>query len=274
MLDCIDNGADLLRGGARYTRGPGTLGIGVADGVNSLAAVKKLVYDEKRLTMDELREALRADFEGYEEVRDLCASRRPSTATTTTTVDQYVRHFAHFVVTEHDKYTTLTGGKMMPSWYPVSSNVPQGMTVAALPSGRQGRQAPGGRRLAQPGDGPARADRRAALGRQVPARGPRRRHAAQRQVRAAGPRRRRGPAALRRLPARVPRPAHLPRPVQRGEGGDAALRAGAAGRVPLAAGARRRLLAPSSWSCTRTSRTTSSRARPTPRSDAGAGGPA
>ena len=72
MLDCIDNGADLLRGGARYKRGPGTLGIGLSDGANSLAAVKKLVYDEKRLTMDELREALRADFEGYEHVRDLC----------------------------------------------------------------------------------------------------------------------------------------------------------------------------------------------------------
>jgi formate C-acetyltransferase len=136
MLDCIDNGADLLRGGARYKRGPGTLGIGVADGVNSLAAVKKLVYDEQRLTMDELREALRADFDGYEEVRDLCLAA-PKYGNDDDTVDQYVRHFAHFVVTEHDKYKTLTGGKMMPSWYPVSSNVPQGMTVAALPSGRK-----------------------------------------------------------------------------------------------------------------------------------------
>ena len=136
MLDCIDNGADLLRGGARYKRGPGTLGIGLSDGANSLAAVKKLVYDEKRLTMDELREALRADFEGHEEVRDLCLAA-PKYGNDDDEVDQYVRHFAHLVVTEHEKYATLTGGKMMPSWYPVSSNVPQGMTVAALPSGRK-----------------------------------------------------------------------------------------------------------------------------------------
>ncbi len=136
MFDCIDKGADLLRGGARYKRGPGTLGIGVADGVNSLAAVKQLVYDEKRITMDELREALRADFEGYEEIRDLCLAA-PKYGNDDDTVDQYVRRFAHFVVTEHDKYKTLTGGRMMPSWYPVSSNVPQGMTVAALPSGRK-----------------------------------------------------------------------------------------------------------------------------------------
>ena len=136
ILDCIDNGADLLRGGARYKRGPGTLGIGVADGVNSLAAVKKLVYDDKRLSMDQLREALRADFEGHEEVRDLCLAA-PKYGNDDDGVDQYVRHFAHFVATEHDKYDTLTGGKMMPSWYPVSSNVPQGMTVAALPSGRK-----------------------------------------------------------------------------------------------------------------------------------------
>jgi formate C-acetyltransferase len=136
MLDCIDNGADLLRGGARYKRGPGTLGIGLSDGANSLAAVKKLVYDEQRLTMDELREALRADFEGYEEVRDLCIAA-PKYGNDDDEVDRYVRDFAHLVVTEHEKYATLTGGTMMPSWYPVSSNVPQGMTVAALPSGRK-----------------------------------------------------------------------------------------------------------------------------------------
>jgi choline trimethylamine-lyase len=136
MLDCIDNGADLLRGGARYKRGPGTLGIGLADGVNSLAAVKKLVYDEKRLTLDELRAALRADFEGFDEVRDLCLAA-PKYGNDDDKADRYVRHFAHLVVTEHDKYATLTGGTMMPSWYPVSSNVPQGMTVAALPSGRK-----------------------------------------------------------------------------------------------------------------------------------------
>ena len=138
MLDCIDNGADLLRGGARYKRGPGTLGIGLSDGVNSLAAVKKLVYDDNRLTMDELREAIRADFEGYEEIRDLCLGM-PKYGNDDDEVDQYVRHFAHLVVAEHEKYPTLTGGTMMPSWYPVSSNVPQGLTVAALPSGRRAK---------------------------------------------------------------------------------------------------------------------------------------
>ena len=138
MLDCIESGADLLRGGARYKRGPGTLGIGLSDGVNSLAAVKKLVYDDKRLTMDELREAIRADFEGYEEVRELCLAA-PKYGNDDDEVDRYVRDFAHMVVTEHEKYPTLTGGTMMPSWYPVSSNVPQGLTVAALPSGRRAK---------------------------------------------------------------------------------------------------------------------------------------
>ncbi len=138
MLDCIENGADLLRGGARYKRGPGTLGIGLSDGVNSLAAVRKLVYDDKRLTLDELREAIRADFEGYDEIRDLCLAA-PKYGNDDDEVDRYVRDFAHMVVTEHEKYATLTGGTMMPSWYPVSSNVPQGLTVAALPSGRRAK---------------------------------------------------------------------------------------------------------------------------------------
>ncbi len=86
ILDCVENGRDLMHGGARYNVGPGMNGNGVADFADSLIAVKKLVYDEKRLPMHTLLEALAADF---------------------------------------------------PALYPVSSNVPQGLSIGALPSGRR-----------------------------------------------------------------------------------------------------------------------------------------
>ena len=65
---CIERGLQLDEGGAIYnygcieTGGHGTVG-------DSLYAIKKLVYDEKKITPHELDAALKANFEGYEEIR-------------------------------------------------------------------------------------------------------------------------------------------------------------------------------------------------------------
>jgi len=136
--DCIPAGLTSREGGCRYPVGKASLvgDKGICDCADYLAAIKYLVFDQKKITMAQLLEAMDANWEGHEDIRQLCL-KVPKYGNDDDTVDQYVRHFAHFVVTEHDKYKTLTGGKMMPSWYPVSSNVPQGMTVAALPSGRK-----------------------------------------------------------------------------------------------------------------------------------------
>lgn len=50
---CVESGTDIMAGGAKYNVGPGTLDIGIADACNSLAAVKKLVFEENKVTMDE-----------------------------------------------------------------------------------------------------------------------------------------------------------------------------------------------------------------------------
>ena len=180
-----------------------------------------------------------------------------------------MRDFAHPVVTEHDKYPTLTGGTMMPSWYPVVSNVPQGMTVAACqPAG--GPASPWRTASRRARARPSRPHGRAALRRQVPARGPGRRHAAQCQVRAPGRRRRRGPAA----PAAYLR-GFLDLPIYHTQFNvvdDQLLRCArpsptSTARCRCGSPATR----PSSWNCTKTSRTTSSRARPTSHCDGGRG---
>jgi len=137
MLDCVESGKEITRGGARYPCGPGTLAIGVADGLNSLAAIKKLVYDDKRLTMTELCEALAADFVGHEDVLAMCLNEVPKYGNDDDYVDSFAQDLLDFVVKEHRKYKTLHGSELMPSWYPVSSNVPQGLAIGALPSGRK-----------------------------------------------------------------------------------------------------------------------------------------
>ncbi len=71
--DCIEKGKDIFSGGARYNsasianNGLGTL-------INSIFAVKTLVYDKKTYTLDEIKKAVLADFEGFEDLRADCLS--------------------------------------------------------------------------------------------------------------------------------------------------------------------------------------------------------
>ena len=54
-----------MHGGARYNVGPGMNGNGVADYADSMVAVKKLVFDEKKVDMATLADAVKHDFKGY-----------------------------------------------------------------------------------------------------------------------------------------------------------------------------------------------------------------
>ena len=60
--NCMATGKDYANGGAEFNVGNGINIIGQADIINSVADVKYLVYDEKKMTMDELCKALDADF--------------------------------------------------------------------------------------------------------------------------------------------------------------------------------------------------------------------
>ena len=61
--DCIGRGMSLQEGGAIYNF-TGPQGFGIANNTDGLVAVKKLVFDEERITMAELRDAIRANY-GY-----------------------------------------------------------------------------------------------------------------------------------------------------------------------------------------------------------------
>ena len=74
ISDCIATGKDTYSGGGRYNQLYITNPVGMVTTANSLCAVKKLVYDDKVITMAELKDALAANFSdnGYDRVRKLC----------------------------------------------------------------------------------------------------------------------------------------------------------------------------------------------------------
>ncbi len=67
---CVEQGLDMNQGGAKYNN-CGSHGVGLADAADSLAAVKKTVFEDKTITAEELIKVLEANFEGYESVRNM-----------------------------------------------------------------------------------------------------------------------------------------------------------------------------------------------------------
>ena len=137
LLDCVEKGKDLMRGGARYNTGPGMNGNGVADYADSMVAVKKLVFDEKKVDMATLADAVKHDFKGYEPLLRLIDEEAPKWGNDDPDVDAVVMELCDFIIKIHAELKGILGNPKMPALYPVSSNVPQGLSIGALPSGRR-----------------------------------------------------------------------------------------------------------------------------------------
>ena len=133
--ECIENAKDYAWGGAKYNTGNGIICIGVADLINSVAAVKHLVYDTKQLTMKQLLAALACDFEDAPEVLKAC-KEAPKYGNDDIEVDELASELFTYIADEIESYRSKFG-VMTPGILPVSGNTPFGLEVGALPSGRR-----------------------------------------------------------------------------------------------------------------------------------------
>lgn len=70
---CIENGLDLSENGAKYNNS-GCHGAGISNAADSLAAIKKLVFDDRTIDPDLLIKALDSNFEGYPDIRNMLLS--------------------------------------------------------------------------------------------------------------------------------------------------------------------------------------------------------
>jgi len=133
--DCIEKGMSREEGGARYNVGVGGNLLGSVDIGNSLATIKRLVFDEKKITMDQLIQALDSNFEGHEDIRKMCLEA-PKFGNDDDCADEEVAWATHLVTEEAGRYRTTYGGRRFPTLTPLSTFVPAGLAVGALPSGR------------------------------------------------------------------------------------------------------------------------------------------
>jgi pyruvate formate-lyase/glycerol dehydratase family glycyl radical enzyme len=133
---CIERGLDFNAGGAKYnTTSP--LGVGPITAGDSLAALKKLVFEEKRLSMEEVVEGLRSDFADTEKIRLTLEKKAPKFGNDEDYVDALCNEVLLAFVDELSKYTNYRGGPYIAGLYYLSANIPFGRDTAATPNGRR-----------------------------------------------------------------------------------------------------------------------------------------
>ncbi|MBW1892369.1 MAG: glycyl radical protein [Deltaproteobacteria bacterium] len=103
--------------------------------IDSLAAIKKLVFDDKKLTMDELIEAMDANFEGKEAIRQMCLNA-PKYGNNDPYADSIGHDIEEFFARLAHNHKTAFGGELDVRYVSITSHVPLGMVVGATPDGR------------------------------------------------------------------------------------------------------------------------------------------
>lgn len=132
---CMENGKDVSSGGARYNFGPGVVWSGLATYTDAMAAIKKLVFEEKKYTLHQLNEALKADFVGYDSIRADCL-RAPKYGNDDDYADLIAADIINFTEVEHRKYRTLYS-VMSHGTLSISNNTPFGQMTGASAGGRR-----------------------------------------------------------------------------------------------------------------------------------------
>lgn len=133
---CLEQGKDLSQGGAKYNVGPVITGIGLAVTANSLAVIKKLVFEEQAVTMEELDRALAANWEGYEDLRER-AREVPKYGNDDDYVDRIALEIANWYYREIHQYKDVFGSPFNTAFMGISNYIPMGRVLGATPCGRK-----------------------------------------------------------------------------------------------------------------------------------------
>ncbi|HHV62413.1 MAG TPA: glycyl radical protein [Firmicutes bacterium] len=132
---CLERGMDVTAGGARYNFS-GIQGIGIANVADSLQAVKQLVFEEGRVSLREVLDALDRNFEGYDGLRETLLNCAPKFGNDDDNVDLLAARWASIFASCIEKGENPRGGRFQPGFYTVSAHVPLGEDVGATPDGR------------------------------------------------------------------------------------------------------------------------------------------
>jgi pyruvate formate-lyase/glycerol dehydratase family glycyl radical enzyme len=135
MVDAIKEGKSMMERRMPYENGAAISLCGMINVADSLAAIKKLIFEEKKLTMRQLKEALQANWEGYEKWRKMCLAA-PKYGNDDDYVDAIVADLYAFYAETVPTVNTVYGEKFIPVAISITSQWAGGAITGATPDGR------------------------------------------------------------------------------------------------------------------------------------------
>jgi pyruvate formate-lyase/glycerol dehydratase family glycyl radical enzyme len=137
MVDAIKVGRDALDRTMPFENGSALNVVGMINVADSMAAVKKLVFDEKRVTKRQLVAALEANWQGdgYKEIRKMCLAA-PKYGNGDPYVDDIAAELYQFWADTAVKFPTIWGGTTKPTGISITAHAPGGALTGATPDGR------------------------------------------------------------------------------------------------------------------------------------------
>jgi pyruvate formate-lyase/glycerol dehydratase family glycyl radical enzyme len=136
----MEKGKDLTDGGALYNSS-GVWVVGLADVVDSLASLKKLVFEEKRISPQDMEDALRKNFQGYEKIQAMCINRAPKYGNDEAEADEIAVRVVEEVDRAYSRHRNYRGGPYHIGYWTMTMHTGYGRLIGALPSGRKKGQA-------------------------------------------------------------------------------------------------------------------------------------
>ena len=138
VKDCLEDGVDIEEGGARYNWIMPSF-VGMANAADGLAAIRKLVFEEKTVTLDEYRDALKDNFASnpalLARIRELSGYGNNDIAEGNP--EWYVKTLSEYLSTVCEDFTVpFSGGRLIPSLFCWVMHDRFGQVTGATPDGR------------------------------------------------------------------------------------------------------------------------------------------
>jgi pyruvate formate-lyase/glycerol dehydratase family glycyl radical enzyme len=133
---CLENGRDSNAGGAHFNYLT-VEGVALATVADSLAAVKKLVFEQRSLSMDQLLQAIAANYEGYEGLRQTLLNKAPKYGNDDPYADEIASQVSRFWTEEAFRHTSPTGKRYRGGYLSWNYWIAYAPTTAATPDGRR-----------------------------------------------------------------------------------------------------------------------------------------
>lgn len=142
--DCISQGKDIGQGGAHYNS-VGYVGAGLANACDSLLALKKAVYEEKRFTMEEVLAAIKCNFGGYGQMQQYLLNRVPKWGNNHSEADEMAKRIVDYYCNKVHTFRNAREGSCQSALFTLTFAWTGGQLTGALPDGRKAHEplAPG-----------------------------------------------------------------------------------------------------------------------------------